>query len=113
MDLQTFLAWFSGMEENIKKQPTPAQWARILHKVNELKTAPASPTPVSTSVPVAPRKTKPTTASGWKAQYEAALVAMGFDEESAKEFLASVNVDLTRDPAEAAKADAGPMMSTH
>lgn len=36
MTLQEFKAWFDGFIENIPKQPTLKQWARIKERVSEI-----------------------------------------------------------------------------
>lgn len=36
MTLQEFKAWFEGYTENITKQPTQKQWARIQERVDEI-----------------------------------------------------------------------------
>ena len=36
MTLQEFKAWFQGYTENISKQPTQKQWARIQERVEEI-----------------------------------------------------------------------------
>jgi len=108
-DLTTFLAWFSGITENIKKQPTPAQWAKIKAKIAELEASGPQSSPVAQAAP--PKPQKPKTATAWKAQYIEALMALGVDDESAKDFADMATVDLNRNPAEAAKADSASMLN--
>lgn len=113
-NLRDFLNWFSGYAENVKKQPTPSQWARIKEKVRVLEQmADAEPevvaAPVAASKP--PRMAKPTNEREWKSQYIGALVELGFDTDSAKEFAATVDVDLGKEPAVAARADGAHMLS--
>lgn len=114
MDLKTFLAWFSGYAENIKQKPTPEQWKRIKAEIEKLKDAPMS-APIYAAMPAAPtppaKPPKPTTPAQWRAQYQAALLELGLDEESAKDFTENSSVDLARDPADAAKADTASMLN--
>lgn len=112
-NLRDFLNWFSGYAENVKKQPTPSQWARIKEKVRVLEQMADAGPEAAAPAPVAKptRMTKPSNAREWKAQYQGALIEMGVDSESAREFAATADVDLARDPVAAAKADAGPMLN--
>jgi hypothetical protein len=108
-DLTTFLAWFSGISENIKKQPTPAQWAKIRSKIADLETGAPQSAPVAPAA--APKPAKPRTPAAWRAQYIEALMGLGLDHDSAKDFADTATVDLSRDPAVAAKADSASMLN--
>lgn len=65
--LREFLFWFDGFQENIKKQPSSAQWARVKQKFEkmrkELETVPATPISVPSAgvnaPPVSPIAAKP------------------------------------------------------
>lgn len=49
-ELRDFLNWFDGFAENIKKQPTAAQWTRVKQRFAEMRVGLASsPTNVSTA----------------------------------------------------------------
>lgn len=111
MDLNTFMAWFSGYSENIKRTPTTEQWKRIKSEISKLEAAPPAPraaaavqaAPAEPAPP--PPKPKPTTKAQWKAQYQEALIARGLDPESAKDFTDTATVDLGMDPATVAHMD--------
>lgn len=112
-DVKEFLSWFSGFAENIEGAPTEKQWERVKAKIAELEVpvyagAPFPPPPVVT--PPAPLA-KPTNATQWRAQYQGALIELGADMESAKEFAASVPVDLNVSPKAQAEQDIGPMLN--
>lgn len=105
--LNDFLNWFAGYAENIEKAPTAKQWQRIVAKVEELNDARAAGEPeravANAPSPPQPRgDAKPTTATAWKAQYQGALIEGGCDEETAKDFVSEVKVDLSTPPKEAA-----------
>jgi len=42
MTLPEFKAWFEGYTENISKQPTQKQWARIQERVSEIDSKPVT-----------------------------------------------------------------------
>lgn len=121
--LKSFLDWFEGFAENIKKQPTPAQWSRIKARISDLQKiqaelrarAPEPPISIEDGMPAVttpkPKKSmqKPTNARQWKAQYRAFLMENGVDEDSAKDFADVVQVDLEMDPEQVARQDLGPM----
>lgn len=110
--LNDFLNWFSGYAENIEKAPTAKQWSRIVAKVKDLSVSHASSevqrtvTDLAASSPVAapaPRgDAKPTTATAWKSQYQAALIEGGCDDETASDFTNDVKVDMSTPPRDAA-----------
>lgn len=111
-DLPTFLAWFSGFAENIKKQPTPDQWARIVAKIEQID--PGSAPQAGLYAPAAPNppvETKPTTPLQWKSVFIGELVEIGFDLDSAKEIAAKAVPDLALDAKMAARQAAGPIMN--
>ena len=109
--LNDFLNWFAGYAENIDKAPTAKQWARIVAKVKDLQAAHASgeveriersvSAPAQTAAP-AVRDAKPTTQSAWKAQFQAALIEGGCDDETARDFAGDVAVDMSKSPRDAA-----------
>lgn len=113
-DVKEFLSWFSGFAENIEEAPSEKQWQRVKAKIEELRAAPVyagapfPPPPVVT--PPAPLA-KPTNATQWRAQYQGALIELGADMDSAKEFAASVAVDLNVSPRAQAESDIGPMLN--
>lgn len=116
-DLKSFLDWFEGFAENIKKQPTPDQWRRIKARVADLQKMPIRQSaayteegmPAVTTPKPEKRMDKPKSARQWKAQYKGYLIEHGMDEESAKDFTDMVTVDLDMDPEYIARQDLGPM----
>lgn len=104
-DLASFLAWFDGFAENIDK-PTPKQWDRIKTKIAELKASAPEPgmVPAAAMTPApAQRMQKPTNKTQWISQYKGHLIEMGCDMDTATDFAAHAEVDLNRDPVEAAR----------
>lgn len=112
-DLKSFLCWFEGFAENIKKQPTPEQWGRIKARISSIseggEAAVVAP-PVAVQSGPAPMP-KPTTEAQWLAQYQAALIDMGLDDESAADFAREAVVNMAADPAASARAAAGPFLN--
>lgn len=110
-DLKDFLNWFAGYAENIEKAPTAKQWQRITAKVKALSESHASAEvrrhagDIGMALPDAPvhrGDSKPTTKTAWKAQYQAALIEGGCDDETAADFANDAKVDLSVAPKDAA-----------
>jgi hypothetical protein len=108
-DLNTFLAWFSGYAENIKKQPTPSQWSRIKAEIAKIDPITVHVGSVGSAPP--PMPARPNTPTAWKAAVQAALIEAGLDDESAKEMTADLPIELSREPAAVAKAMMTEMMN--
>lgn len=119
-EITSFLDWFDGFCENLTKQPTPKQWARVVDRINQLRALEPTKTISSEALraaeearAMAPKpqpKAKPTTQSQWISQYTSALETLGVDPESARDFAESarkMGVDISRDPMEMAHQELG------
>ena len=112
--LHDFLTWFDGWAENIDKAPTAKQWERTKAKVEQTRAiAPGAVSQVSPAAAPAPPPppAKPTTPTAWKAQYQGALMELGLDPESAKEYAQGVAVAMDRSPAAVAKETLAEMLN--
>lgn len=103
-DLANFLAWFEGFAENIDGAPSEKQWGRIRDRIASL-TVPSAGSCGPAAISAPPPPARPTTKAGWKAAYTEAAVNLGADLDTAMEMAGETVIDLSRDPAEAAKAD--------
>ena len=103
-DICSFLSWFDGFAENIKKQPTPEQWARIKSKVLDLEAAP-EPRAAAPAAPAAPAlPVKPRNEREWRVLCEMALQEEGCDPATAGELMVGITPDMAMDPYIAARA---------
>lgn len=111
-NLQRFLDWFEGYDENIEGAPTPKQWERIRLKIADLSATIGDEPEVRATASraheeeLAPKK--PKTTAQWTAQAKAFLIEHGFDPESADAVLEDVTPDLSLDPIAIAREAAGP-----
>lgn len=116
--MSRFLAWFEGFAENIEKQPSVKQWARIREEIGKLHETTAAPVvlaeggkaekaAVVLSVAAEPAPLAiPQTQKEWFDGYIAAMERLGWDAESALEMRGSGSDGVSFDPTEDPKAAA-------
>lgn len=107
--LREFLCWFEGISENIEGAPTEKQWARISQKLSELKASASNGVVGTAWVEAASARAEPAggahTTKWWKDQVFTALTnneTLSLDDETARDELASIPVDLNAEPMEVA-----------